>query len=70
MLIIKSPKDKSRSIYKCDMCNREVNINEVNKINITKPYKFNKKYWDLCNKCLNKLISSINKYSQKKEDKL
>lgn len=69
MLITKSINDKSKSIYKCDMCNKEVNIKEVNKVHVEKPYKSSKKYWDLCNRCLKKLISSINKYSQKMEDK-
>lgn len=69
MLIRKSFIDKNRSIYKCDMCHKKIKINGTNKIIVEKPYKSSKKYWDLCDRCLKKLISSINKYSQKMEDK-
>lgn len=69
MLIRKSFSDKNKSIYKCDMCNKKVKINETNRIIVQKPYKSSEKYWDLCNRCLSKLISSIAKYNKKMEDK-
>ena len=66
MLITKSLNDKSRSVYKCDMCNKEIMTDEVNKIEVIKAYKRSKKYWDLCNNCLRKLAFSIKKYRNKK----
>lgn len=69
MLITKDQNNRNKSIYKCDMCNKVIKIDELNKVHIEKPYICKKKYWDLCNRCLDKLVSSIKKYRKKMEDK-
>lgn len=69
MLITKDQNNRHRSIYKCDMCNKVIKIDELNKVHIEKPYICKKKYWDLCNRCLDKLVNSIKKYRKKMEDK-
>lgn len=65
MLIKIGQNDKYKSIYKCDMCGEEITIKELNKIHVEKPYKTNKKFWDLCDDCLTKLVKSIHIYSKK-----
>lgn len=61
--------DRNKSIYKCDMCNKEIGIKELNKIKVERYYKNTKKYWDLCDECLEKLVKSINVYRKKKGGK-
>lgn len=69
MLIEIGRNDKSKSIYKCDMCGKKITIKEFNKIHVEKPYDINRKFWDLCDDCLKKLVRSINIYSKKNSGK-
>lgn len=61
--------DRNKSIYKYDMCNKEIGIKELNKIKVERYCKNTKKYWDLCDECLEKLVKSINVYRKKKGGK-
>lgn len=69
MLITKDYTDKNKTRYKCDMCNKELNNENVNKVSVKNSKEKNQKILDLCEHCLSKLISSIKKYSKKMEDK-
>lgn len=59
-------KNKENTIYKCDMCSKEVNRKENNKIyKQSVEDKHMKKKYDLCNECYKILERSINKYSRR-----
>mgnify|MGYP006916107434 CR=1 FL=1 len=67
MLKEQSYTDKAKSVYICDMCKKEINLNEKNKLSVQKQGK-SKKIKDLCDRCYGIVIKSIENYAKKKEE--
>lgn len=67
MLKEQSYTDKAKSIYICDMCKKEIDLYENNKISVQKQGK-GKKIKDLCDHCYAIVIRSIENYAKKKEE--
>lgn len=53
-----------QSIYECDMCGKELSLNETNKYSRLKGRK-SQKAFDLCDKCDRKLNKSVMNYAKK-----
>ena len=53
-----------QSIYECDMCGKEISLNETNKYSRLKGRK-SQKAFDLCDICNERLTTSIIKYAKK-----
>lgn len=64
MLKEQSYTDKAKSIYICDMCKKEMNLYENNKLSVQKQGR-SKKAKDLCDKCYSMVIRSIESYAKK-----
>ena len=53
-----------QSIYECDMCGKELKLNETNKYHRRKGRK-SQKAFDLCDICNEKLVKSVMNYAKK-----
>ena len=61
MLVEINHADKNKSIYKCDMCNKRINVESKIAICTSKQNENAKKRWDLCEHCYRILDKSIEK---------
>ncbi len=65
MLISTNVRDKTKSIYMCDRCKREITLKEKVAIYTSINNQNIKKRYDLCNKCYKALKRGISKRKAK-----
>ena len=61
MLISQNKVDRNLSVYSCDRCNAQMNIQNKISIYVALPTRQPRKKWDLCKRCYGALVRGINK---------
>lgn len=69
MLIQMSNKDRSKSLYECDRCNKKCSLNEKKGIYIENELGRPVKEWDLCLRCYKALKMGIKKGQESQNEK-
>jgi hypothetical protein len=65
MVLEKNKFCRDNNKYLCDMCHKKMNSNSRVVISKAEQFENNKKKWDLCKNCYNKVVKSVESYYEK-----